>query len=225
MKTPNPKYLLLLAILTAVGFSAPAQDNQAGQRFEEKYQAWKTWTTNHWFMSTYDANREYQEIVALGLPALPYLFKKIENNPEDFHLEYAVELISKRKFDKSEWPPDKLDRLGDSITKSKMYVQWWKVGRHKTGERFGELHENIKALKAQKKDIEAAAIRVKILNLGIAVLPAMMVRVEKGDADVIPLISELTDGAVKADLKPAECLDWWAKNKQIWLLPTNNENP
>ncbi|MCX8109440.1 MAG: hypothetical protein N3G20_11625 [Verrucomicrobiae bacterium] len=206
-------------ILTASAFIADASDKQIKQRFEEKYQAWRAWVTNHWYMSTFIRNQQFNEIVALGLPVVPYIVEKIEQNPGDFHLGSAVMLITKKKFAKSEWP---LGSLGDSRTAAVMYVKWWKEGRFKTGERFAELYRKWKASKADKKDKEAEETYQKIVDLGIPVMPYLVAHVEQ-QPELVSAISKLTDGALPPTATPAECNQWWEANKKKYevLIQSN----
>lgn len=90
---------------------------------------------------------QFYAMVEFTTPAVPLLIDKIEKNPEDFHLMNAVRCITKKRFERSDWPPGK---IGDSITAAKMFIQWWKDGRFRTGERFGELHDKWKTLKSEK---------------------------------------------------------------------------
>jgi hypothetical protein len=36
-----------------------------------------------------------------------------------------------------------------------------------------------------------------------------------------PLLS--SDGEVKTDDKPEECIEWWNKNKEKWYIPIEDE--
>ena len=55
-------------------------------------------------------------------------------------------------------------------------------------------------------------------SLGILALPHMVKRVEQGEVDLIPAISELTDGALKKTATRSECLEWWNKAKDKSLV-------
>jgi hypothetical protein len=206
-------------MIIAVPLICVAQ-GQTQKVFEEKYQAWKTWMKNNPLLSDYTSNREYQAIVNLGLPVLPYLIQKIENNPEDFHLECAVSRISMKTFEKSDWPQNK---LGDSITAAKMYANWWKDERFKTGAKFTELYNKWKTLKTEKKDKETNDTYQQIVNLGIPVLPYLIENVEK-EPDFIIAISKLTGRQVSMNATGPECKQWWENNKQNWNLPKAFDN-
>lgn len=210
-------YWLLMTI--CVSFVCVAEE-QTQKNFEEKYQVWKTWVKNNPVLSDYTINPHFQAIVEIGVPALPYIMKKIEKNPGDFHLECAVWRITMKRFEKSDWPDGK---LGDSITAAKMYVQWWKEGRHKTGEKFSELYSKWKTLKSEKKDKEAKETYRQIVNLGIPVLPYLVENVET-EPEFIPAVVKLTGRSLLATATGPECKQWWENNKQKWKLPNTSDN-
>jgi hypothetical protein len=201
---------LILTTLLSLGV-----DDCVRADFEGKYRDWKEWVKNHLYSSDYTQNKEYQGIINLGPSAVPLLIEKIEKNPEDFHLEFAIFRITKRRFGKEEWPEG---TLGDSITASQMYVKWWKEGRFKTGVWFAELYGKWKSLKAEKKDKEAEEIYQRIVDLGIPVLPYLLEKIEQ-QTEFVPAISKLSDGAVSQEAKAVDCKNWWNKNKQKFELP------
>jgi hypothetical protein len=61
-------------------------------------------------------------------------------------------------------------------------------------------------------------------DLGIFALPSIMVKVEQGNTELIPAISELTDGKVDKNAKKSDCLNWWKNNKQKWLMPSDEKS-
>ena len=237
--------ILFVSALTMIGYSALSQQiTDIHAAFKSAYTEWTEYVrtnipSNIMMRSTipsslfYD-NKPFRKLLALGVSAVPEIMEKCH---DDRRLLEALRRLTKWEYhtirtgktpETYTWnieefpqikqkggPPDGLD----------VWRYWWESGRKETASRFNTAYGNWKTQREAGKEFEAQSERRRIFGLGIAALPAMMVKVEKGDADVIPLISELTDGATKADFKPAECLDWWAKNKQIWLLPTNNENP
>lgn len=208
-------YGIALGALTLSGF---ALGDTPRETFENRYQAWRTWVAGHPYLSTYTTNPEFQAIVALGPPVIPFLIEKIEQNPEDFHLEVAVHRIAKKRFDKTEWPQGK---LGDAKTAAGMYIQWWKDDRFKTGERFAELYGKWKSLKAEKKDKEAEETYQRIVDLGIPVLPYLLDKVEQ-ETEFVSAISKLSDGELAPRAKAIDCKDWWEKNKQKFELPNQS---
>ena len=56
------------------------------------------------------------------------------------------------------------------------------------------------------------------LKYGVANLPFMTEKVQKGNTDLVPLISELVDAKLPPDATQQECLNWWNKNKSSWTI-------
>ena len=209
--------LALVAMTTLPGLASgePVRDT-----FENRYQVWRAWVTAHPALSTYTTSQEFQAIVELGPSAIPFLVEKIEKNPEDFHLEVAIHRIAKKRFDKTEWPQEK---LGDAKTAAAMYVEWWKEGRFKTGEQFAELHGKWKSLKAAKNDKDAEETYRRIVDLGIPALPYLIEEVDL-QPEFALAISRLSDGALPPTATVADCRQWWDKNKQKVELPPRSES-
>ncbi len=210
-------FLCVITIATLM-LSSFAMGDTFRELFENRYRAWRTWVGDHPYLSTYTTSPEFQAIVALGPPVVPFLIEKIEQNPEDFHLEVAVHRIAKKRFDKTEWPQGK---RGDAKTAAEMYVQWWKVDRFKTGERFAELYGKWKSLKAEKKDKEADKTYQQIVDLGLPVLPYLLDKVEQ-QTKFVPAISKLSDGELDPKARVKDIKKWWKKNKQRFELPNQS---
>ena len=97
----------------------------------------------------------------------------------------------------------------------KSWIRWFKVVKASTQQHFIELYNNYSEVK-QSRFNEKSAIsysRSKIADLGIAALPLIIQKIEKGEADLIPLVSQLTDNKIKSDAQKKEVLDWWKSNK------------
>jgi hypothetical protein len=50
-------------------------------------------------------------------------------------------------------------------------------------------------------------------DLGIFVLPSMVEKVEQGNIELVPAISELTGGKIDKNAKKSDCLDWLEKEQ------------
>ena len=59
-------FVLMLGVLIC-----QASDMDVEAIFEQRYNAWKRWVSNHPHVSTYIVNQEFRNIVALGVPAIP----------------------------------------------------------------------------------------------------------------------------------------------------------
>jgi len=156
------------------------------------------------------------EIVKLGIPALPYIIEKMEKG--NFFLTLPFYILTKKKFEKSEWPEH-----GGSKAAAQMCIQWWKEGRKEIPQRFDNLYTDWNSLKQSGKTAEAEEIYKKIVRLGIIVLPYLVEKISEGDTVLIPAVSKLTNGELKEDTKPEECMDWWNKNKEKWYIPIEDE--
>jgi hypothetical protein len=184
-------------------------------QFEEKYEKWQEWQKENPFRSDPSGSPALREIAKIGIPGIPLIIEKIEEK-DDMYLDFCIFLITRKVFEKSEWPPDK---LGDSHTGAKMYVEWWKEGRKKTPEQFSGYFQDWRRLTSECKTEEAKAKLKNLTNLGIDALPLMIEKIREGNTEFIPIISFLTNEAIKKDASPDTAIKWWAENKQNWLLP------
>lgn len=211
--------LINVLVLICGIFSFNVQSSEIKNIFEQKYNEWKEYNSRfeEKVKSTWGINKPLYEIVKLGIPALPFIIEKIQKNPEDFQLGYAVFLITKKQFEKSDWVEK--GKMGDAKTKAKMYVNWWYEGRKQSPEQFEKLYTEWKSLKAQGKEKEAKEKYERIKHLGIVILPNIIEKIEHGETEFIPIVSYFTDDAVKKDAKVSECVEWWKKNKEKWTLP------
>jgi hypothetical protein len=216
-------------------------DGQAGtaveRRFEVLYHVWRHWVddldhgglefssaSQDWL---YD-NEPYRQLIALGPPSLPCLVAHLR---EDSTLEDAIGRIAGVTLHvhrtalapgHSLWTIDELpgyqqaDRAPDPAD---VWLRWWNVERFHTPERFEKLDAERQAL-LQQGDAKGAQEKYeRIQNLGIAVLPCLRDKIGQGATDLVPIMSALTNGAVKPDASPADCAKWWNAHKQEWTLP------
>ncbi len=200
--------------LAGLGSVNLAQTNQVRDVFEERLQLWRSWRNDHRFWSCCSNTQEYRDIVALGPQIVPLLIEKMETNPEDFLLADFVSVITKKIFERAEWPGGKI-----GAQRVRMYVHWWKEDRFRTQERLAELSSKWISLKAEEKTEEAQEAYHQIVYLGIAALPYLVDMVEH-QPELIPAISKLTGGALSPTATAADCRQWWGKNKQEFELPS-----
>lgn len=102
---------------------------------------------------------------------------------------------------------------------SEFWRYWFSIGKNWTKQEFEK--RNQKYLEAKRSPEEKYAItsaRKQIIELGIACIPLMIQKIEKGETDLIPLVSQLTDNSVKNDASAKEVLDWWKTNKDKWTI-------
>jgi hypothetical protein len=166
--------------------------------------------------------REYDQIVQLGLPAVPYIIKKMETAPQAFALDQALAEITKVKFDLMPIEKEKEEvRTGSPSWKSMQdaWISWWKEGRKQTPRRFEALYSEWKKFEKAGKEGEAVGREQKIRELGIVALPCIVQKIEQGDDNLLPAFLYLTDKEVGTTATVSEALSWWAANKEKWTLP------
>ena len=78
--------------------------------------------------------------------------------------------------------------------------------------------------KSKENSTQRRLRRRDIRALGIDVLPYAIQEAEM-DPELIPLISEITDGALQASCPQARCLEWWKEQRAEWELPPVDEKP
>ena len=174
--------------------------------------------------STSYGPRSYQhlhKIAKLGTRVLPYLVEKA-NETGDMSLGLPVYIITRKTFERSEWPEGK---LGDSRTKVRLYIAWWEKGRKLTPQQFVKRHLEWKNQKNQGNDNEAKRKLENIRALGIAALPMIIDKVSLGQIELVPLLSALTSGKIDPNASIQQCLSWWEQNKKDWLIPFPNNQP
>ena len=216
------KVLFLIAFLIICLIRPLHAQQNIDNIFEAKYQAWIEFCSSAGvkFLShagpTFTCN-EFKEIVKLGLPALPYIAKKLE---QDHLLWKAIEDIAKVKirgiYDKKTsevvFPDFPEVKQGEDH-----YLYWWKEGHKLTKIKFDELYSKWKKAK-EINDVDSEKYYQSMINLGLPVIPFMISKINDGDIEFVAAISQLTDGELKNDTSPLACRDWWNNNKERWTI-------
>ena len=102
----------------------------------------------------------------------------------------------------------------------RLWQYWVKEGPQHAKREFEKYYPGLKRAQEKrpdKPDIHAS-ITKKMFGGGIAALPFAVEKVKEGDLTLIPAISGLTNGELKKSATQKECLEWWEKNKQKWLI-------
>ena len=162
-----------------------------------------------------------QNIAQLGVATMPYLIEKA-NETKDMSLNLPLRIITKKCFSNTEWP---VNITKDSRGELKLYITWWESGRNLTPVQFSQYYSQWKEFKNNHKEKDAKDKLNEIYDLGIGALPMIMEIVRQGDTELIPIISKLTDDKIKSSATASECLSWWEKNKDDWLIPFPNKQP
>jgi hypothetical protein len=185
--------------------------------FEKNFQLWKEYCEEVSYSSRTSDRLEsqyFKNIIAMGPGVLPYLIEKREQDPN---------------FNWSGWIWTYLSRVNTDTNLNPWAKEpiedWWKGGRAQSIQRFDNMYKNWKEYKTKKASVDAEKSYKTIKSLGIAVLPEMIKKIEGGEIEFISSVSQLTDNQIKEDANAFECLEWWQKNKEDWLIPFPNKQP
>jgi hypothetical protein len=101
-----------------------------------------------------------------------------------------------------------------------IWKHWFKVGESWTRNQFDEPYRLWKDTKqAKPNELEyIRAIRDSMAKPGVGALPLLVDKISQGDVELIPLVSELTGRRVRETATAQEVLDWWAVNKEHWIV-------
>ena len=102
-----------------------------------------------------------------------------------------------------------------------LWQYWVKEGPQYAKLEFEKYYPGLKRVQKERPDDPDAhaSITRKMFGGGIAALPFAVEKVREGDLTLIPAISGLTNGELKKSATQKECLEWWEKNKEKWLMP------
>jgi len=235
------RLVLVLGMVTAVsiltfcrytGTSASQQDVEA--LFTQAYREWidyrsslKTMRSDVDPMVAFDHN-SFRRIIALGVPVLPYAVAQVQ---EDHVLGYAIYKISKARLHVRRsatrpreyvWTVDEFPDIRETHgppDSRLLWKRWWTEYRPTVRARFEELHREWRLARSEGKSADAERLYAAMHDLGVLALPAILATISTGERDLAPLVSELTDGALKTDVTAEQAVAWWAKNKARWTLP------
>lgn len=215
--------LLPFAILAGEGATV-------GEQFSEKYEEWIRYISKPEICAQSTAtgrinNQAFDAIVRLGVPALPYVAQKLENDGRATVIWHAICRIAKVRI-RSEYDirtgKISFPEFPESIEGENIYLYWWKKGRFTTEARFNMLYAEWKSYKKTGSTNEIDCAYQHIVNLGLPVLPYLVNVVEESPEFVVA-VSELSGGDVPKNAKPEECKIWWEKNKERYILPPSED--
>lgn len=189
-------------------------------KFEDAYKRWKIRMNQPDMLESsgpglFDC-QEYQNIVKLGISALPEIMSKMDTYPDDpmaHQLWVAAARISKKRFENEEER-----NISSNKNRVILWQEWWKEGRFKTGAQFAILIKQWKSLKSEKNDKEADKVYRKIVNLGIPVLPYLVDNADQ-NPEFVPAISKLSAGDIPTTATSHVCKELWEKCKSKYELP------
>ncbi len=226
-RLPSITFLVMAASIATLSHA----EESIREQFESKYQAWKDYVSRPEVMVQSIAGprfkcQEFREIVKLGLPAIPYIVCKIEENPDEQLLWKAIEEITKVKI-RGKYDREKnmvlFPDLPDLEPGQDVYLYWWREGRKHTHERFEKLYSEWNTLAAQGDQKQANEKYQKIKDLGVPALPFIVKKIQEGDSDLVPALAYLTNNDVSSTATMAQIVSWWAENKDKLTLPPVEE--
>ena len=183
--------------------------------FEKAYRRWKVEIATTPEISNASDTRmfscqSFKDLVNLGLPVLPEVVAKLS---EDVLLAPAVYQISRKRF------PDEVTRkLYTNEQVRRHYQTWWSTAEQDTATSFTEEFGKWKQAKLEGKHPEAKTRLEHVKDLGRLALPHLFGNIAKGETDLIPIASELVNGAFSPTATPAQCEQWWSQNKAKWSI-------
>ena len=189
--------------------SASAADQDLRSIFEQRYQAWRSYINKPEILSScsmapYVKNKPYEDILALGVPALPLIMEKVSDKGElkSIFMARAAGKILKRK----NW------NEGDRI-----WI-WWENGRQDIPKEVDQYVAAWQEAKKRGDDKQAAEALKKLEGVGILGLPHIVNKLGSGKHDLIAVISHMAGGAVGADASEEQVKGWWMKDKAKWMM-------
>jgi hypothetical protein len=238
-------------LVVSLALSGTAQEtNGAAAVFDEAYRAWVQCTPELTSLSVrsslppgYVDGPEFDRIVSLGPPALPYIMAKIQEAEQQkaqraVWLSIAVARIAKKQF-----------YLATDA------LQWWATGREVTADQFHVLRQEWERVRSDKETVlwtaetiyyapaaevytkrrkmtEAGEVYQAVEDLGLAVLPHIVAELRAGKHDFLDMAIELTDRQARVrleslpvlpEVRAERFLNWWEASKQDWLIPWPDE--
>jgi len=184
------------------GAPITAQQEDVRAAFERSYALWKEDCELVTASSLPEARLKsphYQEIIDLGIPAVPLIVAKRREDPKFHWIGWAFQEITGVSGSPSHTPWAK-----------ELIVDWWEGGQKQADER-------VDTLIAQGKTEQ-------VRYLGVAALPRLMERIESGEHELASVAEQITRGKAQfagqtAEQKATSCLSWWQANKADWIVP------
>ena len=202
--------MVLLALCFALGTVAGDGDSFE-KEFAAKYSAWRERIRKPDLRESSGPGlmtcEEAQALIGMGPKAVPLMMQKLDEREDPYGaiLWVAVRDITKKQFSK-----DELFKLNPRD----LWGKWWQDAHETTPKQFVDLWREWRTLEQQQ-----ASLLKQARDLGILVIPSIIERLKQGETELIPLLSELTDGEVKPEWLPDQCLEWWDRSKDAWNVP------
>lgn len=199
-----------------------ADPNGIQAAFDDAYREWVIAVTTtsevpQMFTASFTSARpEFKRMTGLGIKAAPCLVEKIRESPADRArvLLSAFIDVTKKRFGAEDigWAKER------GLDLTHFYLNWWEGAVEDTSNKFATLSREMEMADTDGNSEATLAAAKRIVDLGVLVLPHAMEKVRGGDTNMVPVVSALTDGAVRKDAPVYECVQWWTSNKMHWVL-------
>ncbi|UCG58784.1 MAG: HEAT repeat domain-containing protein [Phycisphaerales bacterium] len=154
----------------------------------------------------------------------------------DYRMHRCLEIISRARFtvrylhSDGEYTVMEFPELG-SLPSDRFYEELWrhwlKVGGEFARSQFEQYHPKLQLLKQERPDdtVSQNAVAWQMMQGGIATLPYMIEEIKNGDESLVAMVWKLVgpNASLEEDATGQECLEWWAQNKDEWLLSFDEE--
>ncbi|NQT82735.1 hypothetical protein HQ563_06905 [bacterium] len=212
-------------------------DSEVEKTFERKYGQWQHHLADSGLLGTGSSrigyeffdNDAFDAIVELGPAALPHIVEKAKHS-DPLLIVAAYRILKLRLEMKREgkkpaeyvWYVEGFPELGrkrSPFGRRELCFWWWREGRHSAGKKLQQFLKEYNGLRKEGQFNEAKRAYGRIVGLGTVALPHLVEKIREGHSELVPALSEVTDGQVGKDASAADCLDWWTKNKSRWTVP------
>lgn len=213
------------AVVGPTGLASAGEKNRAQALravFEQKYQAWLDYIEQPEVASSSNATVRwdcvpFQEIVALGVPALPLILEKMDEGASSVHQGSPYSRFLSHAF----------TVIMNTHTQADLSPQgWWETVRPQVPQRFAELFAERQAALAQGDNAKAQQTVRQIRNeLGALAVPLLVEKIQAGEPGLIPTLALITRGAVAPGATLEQVTTWWEQDQARWILPSEAEQP
>jgi hypothetical protein len=175
------------------------------------------------------SKESFREISSLGRSYLPYLIEKLRIDPKE---AWPFRTLAYRWSKKHFLPqPEYLNRIPMPNENIPLYVDWWYFGRDSTFVEFERYYNQFRVeISKHKIGYYDNNGHARLRWLGVDALPLLIKKMEEGDSLVVQIFSEIIYGGSPNHPSTkfhsiTEVFEWWAINKNDWLLPKSSSIP
>lgn len=188
------------------------------------------------------AKTEIETLSKRGLKVLPFLMGKFQDESTSSCARTAIIEIASRVTKRNLYKVDmqKWWQSGGKETPQQfavLYASWQKAVKEltdagkplilKTSEEILNVENG--RIATTEKETDLGKIYRQIRELGIEILPILLEVAQKGDYTLLPMVTELSDNAVRArgavapktttEKMTRDFARWWEKNKEKYTIP------